>query len=68
MLIPESEGVELSLVLLLKYLLEDVFEVAIILLEDGILGTKHDGHLTVDGECEGLVSEVDNGFIGIVHT
>jgi hypothetical protein len=58
----------LYLILCLKYLLEDVLEVTIVLFENGVLGSQHHRHLTVDGEFEGLMGEVCDRRVGVEHT
>lgn len=67
MLVPELVGVEVFLVLGLEDLLEEVFEVAVVLLEDGVLGAEHEGHFPHECVGEGLVGEVDDGLVGVVH-
>lgn len=67
MLIPQLPSIEVLLVLGIEYLLEDVSEVAIILLQDRVLGSEIDGHVPGKGISERLIGKVHNRLIGVVH-
>jgi len=66
-LVPETGGFELGLVLLLVDLSEDVLESAIVLLQDGVLGGEVAGHLDLKGVLQGRMSETLNGGVCVVH-
>lgn len=65
-LVPDALGVKLLLVVLLKDLLEDVLEAAVVLLKDGVLGAHVQRQTLHDGNLETGVGEAPDGVIGVV--
>ena len=47
--------------------LEDIFESAVVSLEDGVLGGHVERPLLLQGGHEGGVSKVCDGLVGVVH-
>ena len=66
-LIPDTSLSEFSLVLFFIDCLEDILEVSIVSLEDGVLGRKVERNLTVNSVLEARVSELFDGLISVVH-
>ena len=67
-LVPDLSSLELSLVLLLVDLSEDILETTVILLQDGVLGGKVERPALLQRVDEARVSELADGLIGVVHT
>lgn len=65
-LVPDTLGVKLLLVVLLEDLLEDVLEAAIVFLENGVLGAHVEGQTLEEGDLEAGVGEAADGVIGVV--
>lgn len=65
-LIPDLLGLELSLVLGVVELLEDILEATIVLLEDGVLGAHVEGKALVKSQLERGVGEASDGLVGVV--
>jgi len=68
MLIPESKGIELSFIIFLENLFEDILESTIVFLHNCILGTQIKWELLFNSLFEASVSEIDNRFISVIHT
>ena len=66
-LVPDSELLELGLVLSIVELLEDVLELSIVRLENGILGAHVQRQLLADGDAEARVGEADDRLSRVVH-
>ena len=66
MLVPQALGLELLPVSRLVDFLENVLEVAVVLLENGVLGRHVHGQLQVERVLEGSVREALNALGGVV--
>lgn len=66
-LIPDTGGLELSLILLLVDLGEDILEATIVRLENGVLRRHVEWELALQCILERRVSEVNDRLIGVVH-
>jgi len=60
--------IELSLVVLIEDLLEDVLEATVILLQDGVLGRQIAWIVTFQSVLEGRMSELSDALVGVEHT
>lgn len=67
MFIPDSQLVELWLVLGFKDLLEDILETSVVLFQNCVLGGHVERHLLGNGHLETRVSESGNRFVSVVH-
>jgi hypothetical protein len=65
-LVPDLGGLELLLVLAVVDGLEDILELAVVCLEDGVLGAHVEWQLLVQRHLEGSVCEAGNGVGGVV--
>ena len=65
-LVPDSSGVEVLLVCALVDLLESVLELAVVGLQDGVLGAHVQRQLLVERELHGSVCEAGDGLGGVV--
>ena len=63
----DAKLLKLCLILVVINLLEDVLEVVVILLRDGILGRKPEILLGVDGIAKACSCEAGNGLIRVVN-
>jgi len=66
-LIPDTSLSEFSLVLFFIDYLEDILEVSIVSLKDGVLCREVERNLTINSVFEARVSELFNGLISVVH-
>ena len=66
-LVPETLCLKVLLVLALVDLLEDVLELAVVGLEDSVLGGEDHGVARSKGHLEACVSEASDGLGGVVH-
>mmetsp|Transcript_33511 Transcript_33511/g.51484 ORF Transcript_33511/g.51484 Transcript_33511/m.51484 type:complete len:253 (+) Transcript_33511:527-1285(+) len=67
MLVPETFLLELSLVVLVVNIFEDVLEPAIVTLHDGVLGAHVNGVVALEAVPEASVGESGDRRIGVVH-
>lgn len=66
MLVPDTGSLEVLLVLVVVDLLEDVLELAVVGLQDGVLGAHVQRQLLVKRELHGSVCETGDGLGGVV--
>jgi hypothetical protein len=67
MLVVDSSGLHLALVVLLVLFFEDIHEEAIVLFEDGVLGRKLKGHSALDWVVEARLGEWADRFVSVEH-
>ena len=65
-LVPDTGGLEVLLVLVVVDVLEDVLELAVVSLQDGVLGAHVQRQLLVKRELHGSVCETGDGLGGVV--
>lgn len=65
-LVPDTSSIKVLLVLCLVDLLEDVLELSVVCLQDGVLGAHVQGQLLVERHLEGGMGESGNGLGGVV--
>ncbi|KAH3668180.1 hypothetical protein OGAPHI_001934 [Ogataea philodendri] len=66
-LVPDTFGLELRLIVSVVDLLENVLESTVVLLENGVLGGHVQRKLFVQGHLEGRVCKATDTFVSIVH-
>ena len=66
-LVPDAESIELLLVSRVKDLLEVVFPLSIVSLQDSVLCAHVHWNLLCNGHLEGGMGKVADGLDGIVH-
>lgn len=67
-LIPDLLSLKLGLVLFFVDSLESVLECAVVLLENGVFGSKVKRVLAAEGELKAAMSKLFNALISVVHT
>ena len=66
-LVPETSGLELLLVVGLVDLLEDVLEATVVSLEDSVLGGQVAGVVASESVLHARVGEASDGLVSVVH-